>query len=163
MKRFKMKIRINRMSVSKNSLLVLLGLILFRCINFNVNKAPFEINNNLNCYNNSVWTAQQIKENLIGTWKWVYTENSSSSDGKNTEDIDTRVRFDNDSVLTLLENQSTKFITKWDLVSIDTSFFEIETYTSIYQTTGRIIICDENLIFNGSYDNLSNNYFIKMD
>ncbi|MFA9388316.1 MAG: hypothetical protein ACERKD_00825 [Prolixibacteraceae bacterium] len=148
---------------TKAMLIVLFGIVLSNCNDSNVDEPPFDINENLACYNKTEWDSQLIKNKLIGTWNWVYTQSYSSPDnGINTEPSNINIRFDNDSILTFIENEKTKFTTRWNVVSKENSYFEIDTDSTINHIFGRIIICDDHLLFNGSYIDLSDNYFNKI-
>ena len=116
------------------------------------------------CYNNTQWSEVKIKKELIGKWKWVYTENYWNPDkGRNTENENTLLELLSDSTLNVIVNGKLEHTTQWIVSHRDGTLFGLELDSSITTLVlGRILICKDNVLFNNSYIDGSDNYFIKI-
>lgn len=118
-----------------------------------------------NCYHNSEWSLLEIRNELIGKWKWTFTEDFWAPDqGLNTENENTLVEFLSDSTLNLIVNGELENTTKWFVTPEDEGLYGLEFDSAITTLlNGRILFCGEILEFNNSYIDGSDNYFERIE
>jgi len=118
-----------------------------------------------NCYNQSNWVDTLIRDELIGKWQWIYTENNSTLGvGKNKEHLNTYVEFFLDSTLNVTINGVLSSATRWAVVEENSERYglELESPNSLFN--GGILICDELASFNEfSSEGVTTNFFRKND
>lgn len=144
----------------KSIIIFFMGFLLFSCDKNHVDDPPFSISELASCYRDSVWNESKISNELIGTWHWEYVSCFWSPDqAKNVIDSNLTIEFRADS--TLLMKRSGKLLqtSTWEVVEGDLDLFSIEEEPFIDLLFGRMLICDDKLIFNGSYIDFCDNYF----
>ncbi len=149
----------------KNILFLLfLGIIINSCSKEKIPERPMSQNDIWACYNNSEWNKLKIREKLIGSWKWIYTECFwFPENAKNTENENVQIDFLSDSKLNVIINGKLMSSTKWTVIAEDTKFYGIELDSNVtHLLSGRIFICDEIVEFNDSYIDGADNYFKKI-
>ncbi len=140
-------------------------LILVTIISCGKEDRPISQTDMWNCHNNSEWTDLKIRDELIGSWKWIYSENFWASDkGRNTENENTQIEFLSDSTLNIIIDGEHKGTTKWIITPKDGDLFGLKldspATTLLY---GRILICGKIVEFNDSYLDGSDNYFERIE
>jgi len=147
------------------NLFFLMMLILFciSCAEEDISGRPISQSDIWNCYNDSEWSDVKVKDELIGKWKWIYTENFwTPNEGWNTENENTVIEFLNDSSLQISVNSVLMGTTKWSVKPQDGELYGLELDSTITALLhGRILICGEILEFNNSYIDGSDNFFKK--
>lgn len=145
-------------------LLLFLGIIINSCSKEKIPERPMSQNDIWACYNNSEWNKLKIREKLIGSWKWIYTECFwFPENAKNTENENIQIDFLSDSTLNVIVDGKRMSSTKWTVITEDTKFYGIELDSNVtHLLSGRIFICDEIVEFNDSYIDGADNYFKKI-
>ena len=140
-------------------------LFILSCEKEDVPKRPISQTDIWNCYNDSEWSELRVRNQLIGKWKWIYSENFWAPDeGWNTESENTLIEFSNDSTLGIIVNGNLENTTKWMVTHKDGDLYGLEMDSTITTLLyGRILVCGEILIFNNSYIDGSDNYFKKIE
>lgn len=117
-----------------------------------------------NCHTQTVWHKQNTFDELVGKWKWFYTENFwESNGGMNTENENTIIEFRQDSVLNVIVNGNLVGTTNWIIIQTDPPLFGLAMDSAIYQLHGRILFCDDLVEFNDSYIDGDDNYFRRIE
>ena len=145
-------------------LLLFLGIIINSCSKEKIPERPMSQNDIWACYNNSEWNKLKIREKLIGSWKWIYTECFwFPENAKNTENENIQIDFLSDSTLNVIVDGKLMSSTKWTVITEDTKFYGIELDSNVIQLlSGRIFICGEIVEFNDSYLDGCDEYFKKI-
>ena len=102
-------------------ILILISIIfIVGCEKEDISKRPLGQTDIWSCYNSSAWTNLTIRKELIGSWKWIYTENYWAPDkGWNTENEKTQIEFLNDSTLNVTIDGELMSTTKWTVIRKD--------------------------------------------
>ena len=145
-------------------LLLFLGIIINSCSKEKIPERPMSQNDIWACYNNSEWNKLKIREKLIGSWKWIYTECFwFPENAKNTENENVQIDFLSDSTLNVIVDGKRMSSTKWTVITEDGKFYGMKLDSHVTQLLyGRIFICDELVEFNDSYIDGCDNYFKKI-
>lgn len=145
---------------------ILISIILnIGCDKEEITQRPMSETDIWNCYTNSEWTELKIRTELIGRWKWIYSENFWAPDkGRNAENENTVIEFLSDSTLNVIVGGELQNSTKWIVTSKDGELYGLELDAAVTTLLyGRILICDEIVEFNNSYIDGSDNYFKKIE
>jgi len=148
-----------------NGIIVLFVFTIISCDKEDISQRPMSQTNIWNCYNDSEWTNLKIRDELIGSWKWIYSESYLAQDkGRNTENENTLIEFFNDSTLNVIVDGELKNTTKWIVTSKDGDLYGLKLDSSVTSLLyGRILICGEIVEFNNSYIDGSDNYFERIE
>ena len=148
-----------------NGIIVLIVFTIISCDKEDISQRPMSQTSIWNCYNDSEWTDLNIRNEFIGSWKWIYSESYWAPDkGRNTENENTLIEFFNDSTLNIIVDGELKNTTKWTVTSKDGDLYELTLESSITPIIyGRILICGEIVEFNNSYIDGSDNYFERIE
>ncbi|NOZ45546.1 MAG: hypothetical protein GXO79_02070 [Chlorobi bacterium] len=146
-------------------LTLLLSLFTFSCIKLDKEpQRPISNSELWNCYNKTEWNENRIRESIIGKWKWIYTYDYwQPDDARYTDNENIVIEFFNDSTLNVINNNKFEFSNRWSIRYANEDFYELKLDTSISFLWGRILICDDIIEFYASYEDLSDNYFKKID
>jgi len=137
--------------------------VLFSCNKDDFPTRPIEDDALKDCYNQTEWSNAKIKEVLIGKWKWVFEENYWAwGKGNNTENENVRIEFFRDSTLNYWVEDSIEFTTKWMVTPAWGKTYSLLLDSSITKLYGTILLCDDIIVFKGSYGDLSDNYYKKI-
>lgn len=153
------------MEIVNRILMLILIFSLLSCDKEDVSQRPMSQTDIWSCYNNLEWSDLEIWNELIGSWKWIYTESYWAPDkGGNTESENTLIEFLSDSTLNVIVDGELKSTTKWTIVIKDGDLYGLELDSSATTLLyGRILICGEIVEFNNSYIDGSDNYFEKIE
>ena len=145
-------------------IIVLITFTIFSCDKEDITSRPMSQSEIWTCYNQIDWNDNKIRDELIGKWKWIYTESYWAPEkGRNTENENTQIEFFNDSTLHVLVGGEIKNTTKWTFIPKDGELYGLELDSSVSQLYGRILICGEIIEFNNSYIDGSDNYFERIE
>lgn len=139
--------------------------LILSCDKEDVSQRPMSQTEIWDCYNDLEWKDIKIRNELIGRWKWIYSENYWAPDkGWNTENENTLIEFLNDSTLNIIVNGELENTTKWIVTPKDGELYGLELDSAISTLFyGRILICGETVEFNNSYIDGSDNYFKRIE
>lgn len=129
-------------------------------------QGPISHEDIMDCFSSSEWSELEIRNELIGSWIWVYSESGSTNVGRDTRAENTILEFSNDSILKVVVNDNSINTTKWMVYPTQVGggkfTMKLDSAISILPT-GLIFICKENLEFSNSYIDGSDNYFIRVE
>ncbi len=148
------------MKIVKSHLFVVSFIFIISCDKEELSNRPMSQAAIWDCYNKSSWNDTQIREELIGQWRWIYTENFwVPEEGRNTENEKMEIAFFRDSTLLVTLNDKAIFTTGWKVVPEDGDLYGLALDSAFSQLYGRILICADIVEFNNSYIDGSDNYF----
>ncbi|MGM0551644.1 MAG: hypothetical protein ACQESW_11240 [Bacteroidota bacterium] len=140
------------------SLLVLIPL--FACEKENTPQPPISIESMYSCHQLNSWTPEMTTDALIGKWQWVYFESFwSPNKGQYTEDQELYLHFTSDSTLYIIEQKDTTHTSKWKVITKDQSLYALKLTEPHPYLHGRLLLCENFLLFNNSYVDGTDNYF----
>ncbi len=117
-----------------------------------------------NCHTQTVWHMESVFNELVGKWKWIYSESYwAPGEGLNTEDENTILEFQSDSVLNVYVDGNLTGTTNWSIILTDPPLFGLAMDSTIAQLYGRILFCNEIVEFNNSYIDGDDNYFKRIE
>lgn len=126
-------------------------------------KTEFNTTDFWNEHHAQSWDSTSTSNNLIGTWVWVYTNccpEGNSQVGKRTENENIKLKIDREFV-ELSRNDTLLLKTKWFIYLKDGDLYGLQTDLSIMQVHGRILFSNNAVLFNNSYIDGANNYFLR--
>ncbi len=117
--------------------------------------AIWQCNNSLNL------DSTGISKKLVGSWKWV--KQSCFEIGKVTSaDRNIKVTFNSNATFSVQENSSVITQGNWDLKIEDNSMWGLDLNSSSIYLHGRILFCDDRVLFAASYRDGCDNLFEKI-
>lgn len=140
--------------------LILISIGLFACDK--EEKMEFNFADIWKCYHEMTWDSPKVRETLIGKWEWEYISCVSIPEN-DTIYIGLAIEFNADSTLNVIENGQASQTSNWEVVDGDGDLFELDVDPGVAQLYGRILICGDTVIFNSSYIDVCDNYFIRKD
>jgi len=107
--------------------------------------------------------ATQTQQNLMGIWDRIFEGGTNPGSGRDVSNQEISIEFKIDSSLIVRNNESTTQIAQWQIVNGDADLFSHEAEPYVNYLGGRIMFCDDLVLFNDSYRDLVDNYFRKRE
>ncbi len=123
--------------------------------------SAFQLTPYFNCHNQARWSQSSVFDSLIGTWQWQYVKCDESGFSSFEKNRTLTIEFKKDSILTVVKGGNTSK-TRFTIVPEDRTDFAIKQDSTIAQLDGRIYFCDNKVVFNASYIDGCDNYFVKI-
>lgn len=125
---------------------------------------PVALDSMLQCYGKRAWDSTSIHDALVGKWQWEYINCYFNPEDGNSEDFkNLSVEFkQNDSLEVKVNNQLTQ-ISSWQVTRLNDGYFKLTVNPIVLQLPGRVLICDNRVLFYDSYTDGCNNYFKKQN
>ena len=122
-------------------------------------KDTIDLNAFWQCNNSQNLDSAAISNKLLGEWKW--TKQACYSTGKTTKaDKDLRVIFGANSTFTVTDNSNIVTQGTWKLKIVDNNKWGLDLSTRSEYLYGRILFCDDQVLFNDSYIDGCDNLFV---
>ncbi len=116
----------------------------------------------IECHRTTTWDSLAIHVKLIGKWDWEYIGCYSKPEGGNYKDFKgLLVEFKSDNTLEVKENGQTTQTSTWEIVDLNDGYFALKVKPIVLQIPGRILFCDERVLFSDSFTDGCNNYFTR--
>lgn len=113
-----------------------------------------------NCYQKTSWDSLKIKNALVGEWEWEYIACAWNLKAASYDEFkELTVEFKPDNTVAVKENGQTIETSSWKVIDGDADLFALSVDTKVAPLYGRILICDNRVVFNGSYIDLCDNYY----
>lgn len=123
---------------------------------------PITLGNMLECHRMSSWDSLTVQNKLLGKWEWEYIQCYWSPERGNYKDFQgLQVEFKSNNTLQVKVNGQTSQTSEWDVVKLNDGNYSIRVNPIVLQLPGRILFCDERVLFNDSYVDGCDNYFKK--
>jgi len=115
-----------------------------------------DINQFWNCYSSQNYDSSKLASKLIGSWKLTVSNAALPAAEK-----DVIVNLTALGTYTVIENSV--IITKgnWKLKITDGSYYELDLDEPSSYLHGRILLCDNQILFNASYIDGADNLFVR--
>jgi hypothetical protein len=126
-----------------------------------VDTSAFQVTPYFNCHNQERWSQSSIFDSLIGTWQWQYVRCNESGFSSFEKSKALTIEFKKDSTLTMVEDGNTSK-TRFTIVPEDRTDFAVKQDSIIAQLGGRIYFCGNKVVFNASYIDVCDNYFVRL-
>ena len=112
------------------------------------------------CNNSQNLDSTSITDKLLGSWTW--TEQSCYWTGKTTKaDKDIKVTFNSNTTFTVRENSAIISQSNWKLKIVDSNMWGLDLTTPSLYLYGRLLFCNNQVLFNDSYRDGCDNLFVK--
>ena len=116
------------------------------------------------CHTQAVWHTETVFDELVGKWKWFYTQSYGlEENGSNTEIENMVIEFQKDSVLNIYIDGNMESTSIWSVILTDPPLFGLALDSAINQLYGRILFCNDIVEFNNSYIDGDDNYFRRIE
>ena len=118
----------------------------------------------LQCHGQGSWDSTKIHNALIGKWKWEYIKCYWNPEDANSEDYkNLAIEFkQNDTLEVKLNNQITQR-SSWHLTMLNDGYFKLSVTPIVLQLPGKVLFCDDRVLFYDSYTDGCDNYFKKQN
>lgn len=113
------------------------------------------------CYKSQNYDSTKLASNLIGTWKW--TEYYAEIPRTNKANKDVFLNLTKTGTYTVTENSVVITQGNWNLRVVDFDNYELELNKPSTYLYGRIVLCENQVLFNNSYIDGSDNLFVRTD
>lgn len=114
------------------------------------------------CHQKNSWDSLNIHDKLLGQWDWEYIQCFWDPEKGNYKDfLGMTVEFKSDNTLEVKMNGQTTQSSTWKIANMGDGYFKVDTNPLVVQLPGRILFCDDRVLFNDSYVDGCDNYFKK--
>ncbi len=125
-------------------------------------KDKLDINSFWQCNQSQNLDTPAISNKLSGSWTW--TKQSCSEAGKTkSADRNIKVTFDNNHTFSVTENSNSLTQGTWKLTQVDGNSWGLDISSPGEYLSGRILFCDNDVLFNDSYRDGCDNLFTKIN
>lgn len=128
-------------------------------------EAPVSRDSLLQCYTQMNWDSAGIHQALISaTWNWEFIKcywNPEEANGEEYKAVSIRF-LPNDSLEVKTNGQVTQ-TASWKISRLSDGYFQLSVSPLVYLLPGKIILCENRVIFYDSYTDGCDNYFKKED
>ena len=114
-----------------------------------------------NCYKSQNYDSTKLASKLIGTWKW--SKYYAEIPGTNKANKDVFLNLTKEGAFTVTENSVVITQGNWNLRVVDFENFELDLNKPSTYFYGRILLCENQVLFNNSYIDGSDNLFVRTD
>jgi hypothetical protein len=123
---------------------------------------PITLDSMIKCNSRVARDSAAIHGALIGKWKWEFISCFWNPEKANGDDFKTlAVEFkSNDTVEVKVDNAITQK-SSWKVKALSDGSFSVVTTPIVLQLPGRIMFCGDRVLFQDSYVDGCDNYFIK--
>ncbi len=129
---------------------------------FSCKKDILDINSFWQCNSSQNLDSTAISNKIVGSWTWA--KQSCFWTGKTkTADKKIKVTFNSNATFTILKNSSIITQGNWKLNTIDSNMWGLDLTPSSDYLYGRILFCNDQVLFNDSYRDGCDNLFEKVN
>ncbi|MBS1511608.1 MAG: hypothetical protein JST86_12250 [Bacteroidetes bacterium] len=127
-------------------------------------KPPITPDSMLLCHNQTIWDSSTIHQHLIGKWQWEYIKCYWAPENANNEDFkNLSVEFKQNNSLEVKLNGQTTQTSSWAIVRLNDGYFKLVTNPIVFQLPGKVLFCENHVLFFDSYTDGCDNYFKKQN
>ena len=113
------------------------------------------------CNASQNFDSTKLANSIIGNWKW--TTHSSEIGGTQNADKVVTVTFTADGTFAVSENSIIVTSGNWELKIKDSNIYGLDLDNPSIYLYGRILLCDNQVLFNSSYIDGSDNLFTRIN
>lgn len=118
-----------------------------------------DMNQFWNCYSSQNYDSIKLASKLIGAWKW--TEYNAALPVTKKADKDIILNLTESGTFTVTESSVIITQGNWKLKIADSNCYELDLDESSSYLHGRILLCDNQILFNASYIDGADNLFVR--
>lgn len=134
-------------------------LFLLFCMGCNPNPSPpFLFSDTADCHRNLGNDSSRVAQALIGEWEWQFVSCFSSPQGNEDASSGLTIDIRNDGTLIVRNPGGGEAFSTWELEPVG-GMQSLQVEPSIPELDGRIWICDDELVLNGSFRDICDNFF----
>jgi hypothetical protein len=125
---------------------------------------PVTLENMLQCNGQGSWDSTSIHNALLGKWQWEFIIcyfNPEDANGQEYKNLSVEFK-QNDSVEVKVNDQVSQ-ISSWQVTRLNDGFYKLTVNPIVLQLPGKVLICDDRVLFFDSYIDGCNNYFKKQN
>lgn len=141
--------------------LIILLLIIFSEL-VSCKKEKLDINHFWQCSMSQNLDSEAISNKLVGSWTWTkqscFWTNITKSADRNI-----KVSFNSNATFSVYENSNTLTQGTWKLKQVDGNFVGLDLSSASEYLYGRILFCNNQVLFNDSYRDGCDHLFIKIN
>jgi len=124
-------------------------------------KENIDIDKFWNCNQTQNLDTSAISSKLIGSWNWSKQACGDGAGKSKTADKNIKVTFRTDRTFYVNENATLLTQGNWKLVQVDGNSWGLDLSSTSEYLYGRILFCDNQVLFNNSYRDGCDNLFAK--
>lgn len=113
------------------------------------------------CGNSQFLDSAVISNKIIGSWVWTKQLCGDGNGDIMTADKSIKMTFNANATFTVLQNSSILTQGNWKLKIVDSNVWELDLTSSSEYLHGRILFCNNQIMFNDSYKDGCDNVFVK--
>lgn len=116
------------------------------------------------CHLSASWDSTSIRNKLLGKWEWEYIRCFWEPEKGNYDDFKgLSVHFKSDNTVEVSQNGMLAQQSTWHIVLLNDGNYKITTIPLVFQLPGRILFCEQRVVFMDSYVDGCENYFVRMN
>ncbi len=118
----------------------------------------------LDCHNENEWTKAKVNEAITGKWIWtlgvcpIYNEQNEQLVEEHLT-----LHFFGKDLLEIIHYEQVIQKSNWRIQERANGTYTIQIRPSIASISGRVLFCQGEMIFNGSYNSRCDNYFSRVE
>ncbi len=121
---------------------------------------PVALSGMVLCHNRISWDSAAIRNKLIGKWQWEFISCYWNREDANSRDFKgLTVVFKQDNTLEVTANEQSKKTATWSVVKLNDGNYTLAVSPIVLQLPGRVIFCEDRVVFSDSYVDGCDNYF----
>jgi hypothetical protein len=125
---------------------------------------PVTLDSMLRCRLQISQDSAAIHAALIGKWQWEFIKCYWTPEKANGEDFKTlSVEFKQNDTVEVKENGLLTQKSSWSLIRLNDGYFKLSVTPIVYQLPGKVLFCENRLLFFDSYVDGCDNYFKKQN
>jgi len=106
------------------------------------------------------WDSVSISNKLIGLWQWEFIECYWNPENANSEDYKgLTVEFKTDKTVIVKDNGQVLQTSTWGITKLNDGYYKIDATPIVGQLFGKILFCDDRVVFSDTYVDGCDNYF----
>jgi hypothetical protein len=125
---------------------------------------PITLDSMIRCNSQVARDSAAVHDALIGKWKWEFISCFWSTEKANGEDFKTlAVEFKTNDTVEVKVGDVVTQKSAWKVTGLSDGSFSVVTSPLVLQLPGRILFCGDKVLFQDSYVDGCDNYFVKQN
>ena len=113
------------------------------------------------CGNSQFLDSTVISNKILGSWRWTKQLCGDGAGSILIANKNIKIIFDANTTFSVLENSSILTQGNWKLKIVDSNIWGLDLNSTSEYLYGRILFCNNNVMFNNSYIDGCDNVFVK--
>jgi hypothetical protein len=125
-------------------------------------KPPVSLSEMIRCHQSLSPDSAQVYAAMLGTWSWEFITCFWSPENASNSQFETlSIELQPGNIMLVKQAGVVQQTGGWRMVNLNDGYYEIQTDPAVVQLRGRILICNQRMVFNESYVDGCDNYFTK--